>query len=75
MAVNSIDETILLWESRTRRMGCVAATEWFCKRHHEFYPERLTRYTAEGELFQHEVATDGRIRIDLAPYADRPRDE
>ena len=53
-------------------MGCVAATNWFCKRVAGFYPERLTRYTSQGEIFQHVVATDGVIRIDLAPYADRP---
>lgn len=68
-------ETILSeWYSRKRRMGCVAATDWFCERMPGFYPERLDRYTADGELFQHVVATDGRIRIDLAPYSDGPRD-
>ena len=62
------------WNSKARRMGCVAATDWFCKRVRGFYPERLTRYTKDGEVFQHVVATDGKIRIDLAPYADAPRD-
>lgn len=67
-------ETILKeWYSRKRRMGCVAATDWFCQRMPGFYPERLTRYTEDGEIFQHVVATDGQIRIDLAPYSDGPR--
>ena len=52
-------------------MGCVAATNFFCKRVSGFYPERITRYTPTGEIFEHVVATNGSIRIDLAPYADR----
>ncbi len=70
----SIDAAIQEWNSTSRRMGCVAATNWFVKRVPGFKPERLTRYTKDGEVFEHVVATDGRIRIDLAPYADRPRD-
>jgi len=68
-----IDEAILEWKSKKRRMGCVAATAWFCRRVDGFTPERLTRYTADGYLFQHVVATDGLIRIDISPYADKPR--
>lgn len=68
-----IDEAIREWNSKKRRMGCVAAADWFCKRVSGFEPERLNRYTPEGELFQHVVATDGRIRIDLSPYADHPK--
>jgi hypothetical protein len=62
------------WQSKPRRMGCVAATDWFCKRISGFKPERLTRYTKNGEVFQHVVASNGFVRIDLAPYADKPRD-
>lgn len=51
----------------------MAATDWFCRRVPGFYPERLNRFTVEGELFQHVVATDGFVRIDLAPYADKPK--
>jgi len=51
-------------------MGCVSATEWFCKRVPSFRPETLDQYTAEGDYFRHVVATDGVIRIDLAPYAE-----
>ena len=56
-------------------MGCVAATDWFCKRVHGFKPERLERFTHDGFVFQHVVATNGDVRIDLAPYADKPRKE
>lgn len=68
----TIDQAIAEWQSKNRRMGCVAATNWFCKRVKGFQPERLTRYTPEGEIFQHVVATNGQVRIDLAPYADAP---
>lgn len=60
------------WQSKKRRMGCVSAAEWFCVRVSGFYPERLDRYTSQGELYQHVVATNGRVRVDLTPYADRP---
>jgi hypothetical protein len=66
-----IEEVIKEWESKKRRMGCVSATNFFCKRVSGFYPERITRYTPTGEIFEHVVATNGIIRIDLAPYADR----
>lgn len=71
----TLNEAIDEWESKPRRSGCVAATNWLCKRVSGFRPERLGRYTAEGDYFEHVVATDGRIRVDLAPGADRPRDD
>ncbi len=70
----SIEEALQEWASKKRRMGCVAATDWFCRRVPTFRPIRLTRYTTEGEIFQHVVATDGTIHIDISPYNDRPRD-
>jgi hypothetical protein len=70
----TIDSAIKEWKSKNRRMGCVNATDWFCSKVPGFYPERLTRYTESGDLFGHVVATDGLVRIDLSPYADRPRD-
>ena len=75
MKMATIDNTIKKWESKRRRMGCVDATNFFCKRNPNFYPERLTRYTKEGEIFEHVIATDGKIRIDFAPYMDKPDDE
>ena len=66
-----VDEALAEWRSKQRRMGCVSATEWFCKRVPGFRPESLDRYTAEGSYFRHVVATDGLVRIDLSPYADR----
>lgn len=68
----SIEKILKEWKSKVRRMGCVAATDWFCKRAPLFYPERLLRYTKNGERFEHVVATDGFIRIDLAPHSDKP---
>jgi hypothetical protein len=72
----NLDEAIKEWESKHRIMGCVSATEWLCKRlGFPWKPERLTRWTSEGEIFQHTVATDGLIRIDLSPYNDRPKND
>ncbi len=69
----TVDEAILEWKSKKRRMGCVSATDWFCKRIKSFYPKRLTRYTQDGIIYQHVVATDDIIVIDLSPYADKPK--
>ena len=68
----TITRALLEWESKPRKMGCVAATKWFCKRVQRFRPVRLTRYTSTGRCFQHVVATDGVIRIDLVPGMDSP---
>jgi len=54
-------------------MGCVSATDWFCKRIEGFYPERLSKYNNYGEIYQHVIATNGIIRIDLTPYADKSK--
>lgn len=75
----SIGAALTEWESKRRRMGCVAATDWFCRRVDGFYPLRLRRYMeggtdADGNFWEHVVATDGCVAIDLAPYADRPRE-
>ena len=71
----TIDKAVIEWKSKKRRMGCVAAAEWFCARVDGFWPEELSKYTASGDYFGHVVATDGVIRIDLAPYADKPRND
>lgn len=71
----TIDEALKEWQSKKRHMGCVNATDWFCKRVKGFYPERLPRYTKEGDYFEHVIATNGFIRIDLSPYADKAREE
>jgi len=70
----TIDEALTEWHSKKRRMGCMAGTEWFCKRVPGFYLLELDRYTKGGEYFGHTVATNGHIIIDLTPYADLPRD-
>jgi len=69
-----LDSVIQEWESKNRNMGCVAATDWFIKRAPGFKAIRLNRYTKNGELYQHVAATDGKIIIDLAPYADIPNE-
>ena len=69
----TIDEAIREWSSKRRRMGCVAATNWLCKRVTGFKPLRLTRWTKKGEPFEHVVGSNGTITIDLAPYADAPK--
>lgn len=71
----SIDTAIKKWLSKKRKMGCVAAANWFCKRVPDFKPERLTRYTKKGEIFEHVVCTFGYIRIDLLSKNDRPDNE
>lgn len=70
----SLDEALKEWQSKKRRMGCVAATNWLCKRVEGFKPKRLDRYTENGELFQHVVAINNfGVVVDLAHYADGPR--
>lgn len=71
--VEDLNSVLKEWQSKTRRMGCVSAAKWFCRRVPSFKPERVKRYTKDGEVFEHVVCTDGIIRIDLAPYADQPR--
>ena len=68
----TIDQAIAEWLSKSRRMGCVATADWFCKRVEGFKPKRLTRYTKDGEVFQHVIAANGHIQIDLAAYNDGP---
>jgi hypothetical protein len=73
MSRQDLNKVLIEWQSKTRRMGCVNATNWLCRRVSIFSPLRLTRYTKDGEPFEHVVASNGRITIDLAPYADRPK--
>lgn len=70
----TIDETLIEWRSKKRTMGCVSASEWFCKRVNGFRLERLDRYTKTGEYYGHTVCTNGVVRIDLSPYNDSPDD-
>lgn len=67
LIVMTIEEALKEWQSKKRRMGCVAATDWFCSRVKTFEPLRLTRYTSTGEVFEHVVCSNGFITIDLAP--------
>lgn len=71
--MRTIDDIFAEWNSKQRRMGCVSASNWFCKRRPDFHPIRLNRYTEDGDIFQHVVATNGVINVDLSPYNDKPR--
>ena len=68
----SIDEAFSEWVGKRRRMGCVSASAWFCERVPGFAPEHLTRYTEDGDLYGHVVATNGTVRVDLTPHLDSP---
>lgn len=70
----TIDECIAEWNSKPRRMGCVSASEFLCKRVSGFHPERLSRFTTDGSCYEHVVATNGAIRIDLTPHLDSPNE-
>lgn len=66
----TIDTAIAEWSSKNRRMGCVSASQWFCHRVEGFYPVRLDR----GD-WEHVVATNGQVVIDLVPHLDSPEEE
>ena len=61
------------WHTKKRRMGCVSATRWFCERVPGFRPLRLTLYASNGDEYQHVVATNDSVHVDLAPHARKPR--
>ena len=68
----TLDQALREWTSKNRRMGCVAATRWLTSRVSGWRAERLTFFTANGERYDHVVASNGSVRVDLAPYACRP---
>lgn len=74
----TLDAAIAEWQSKTRRMGCVSATDFLCKRVPGFRPKRMRRYLPGGTdknglFWEHVVATNGTIDVDLTPYADSPK--
>ena len=64
----TLDKAITEWNGKRRKMGCVSASKWLCKRVPNFYPIRLKIYN-----WDHVVATDGKIIIDLTPHLNKPR--
>jgi hypothetical protein len=55
-------------------MGCVSAAEWLCKRVPGFHTLRLERL--ENEVYwEHVIATDGEVSVDLTPHWDLPDPE
>ena len=67
-----INRTINEWNSKNRKMGCVAATNWFCRRVPSFTPLRIEGYTRSGDVFQHVVASNGKVIVDLVPELNSP---
>lgn len=67
-----IDAAVAEWRSQPRRMGCVTAARWFCNRVAGFYPVALTRTAPDGTRYQHTVAFNGVVVIDLQPLNDAP---
>ena len=74
VAAVTIDDAVSEWASKRRTMGCVSAATWFCRRVPGFSPKRLARHTQDGEIYEHVVATNGSIIIDISPYNDHPSD-
>ena len=62
------------WGSRRRSMGCVSAAEWFCKRVPSFHTLRLGRLE-NGVDWEHVIATNGEVLVDLTPHWDIPDPE
>lgn len=67
-----LDECAREWGAKRRHMGCVAATNFVCSRVPGFRPVRLQRWLEDGTYWEHEVATNGEIVIDLVPHCDAP---
>jgi len=61
------------WASKKRHMGCQSAADFIVNRVPDFRKEHLDRHTATGDYYGHTVVTDGLIRVDVSPYADKPR--
>ena len=70
----TISEAVDEWCSRKRRMGCVSASEWFCKRVKGFKPLLVERWTEDGDSFGHVICDNGQIRVDLTPHLDSADD-
>lgn len=70
----TLEDCILEWKSKKRRMGCVSAADFLCSRVKGFHPKRLTKYTDTGEIYEHVIATDGVVFVDLAPWNDTWRE-
>ena len=55
-------------------MGCVSGAEWFCKRVPGFHCLRLGR-EENDVIWEHVIATNGEILVDLTPHWDAPDPE
>lgn len=69
----SVSKALTEWSSKKRRMGCVSASKWFCKRVRGFYSKRLKLFNSKGEYYEHVVVSNGIIEIDICPYANRSK--
>lgn len=67
-----VKQTIREFQTKKQKMGCRSATQWFIRRVPGFRPRRLEKTDEEGNTFQHVVATNGEIDIDLVPHLFSP---
>jgi hypothetical protein len=68
----SVAECLREWESKRRPMGCVSASDFVCVRVPGFRPLRLQRQREDGIYWEHVVATNEKIIVDLVPHMDIP---
>ena len=66
----TVEECLAEWMSKKRSMGCVMAAEFICSRVPGFYPVRLNRDRQDGIHWQHVVASNDEVVVDLSPAMD-----
>ena len=64
------EDALTEWKSKKRRMGCVAATDWFCARVDGYVPKRLKRPDWDHVVAVNLLTCD---IVDLTPHLDRGR--
>jgi len=69
----TVDKALKEWYSKKRRMGCVSAAKWFSERVKGFTPHRVTRFTKNGESYDHVVTYNSKIVVDLTPQQNLPK--
>ena len=77
----TLNQALRKWQSNKlyRKYGCRQATKWLCKRVKGFRPLTLRRYLPNGNdkngnFWEHTVATNDLILIDLVPHCDYSND-
>lgn len=72
----TINTVLQEWKSKRRRMGCVAAAEWWIKRLPQLRSVRRRFYypggtDENGQFWEHVILTDGCIEIDPSPWSNK----